>query len=40
MFIIIYGVIIAVVAVVLYLVVRLAVLHAMKAHTTWLDQRT
>jgi hypothetical protein len=35
---IIYIVLIAVVALVVYTVVRLAVLHALKAHTRWVDQ--
>ncbi|TQJ31847.1 hypothetical protein [Microbacterium sp. SLBN-146] len=32
-----YAVIVAVLAVVVYFVVRLAVLHALKAHTHWID---
>lgn len=34
-----YLVAIAVIGTVLYLVVRLAVLHAMKSHTRWAEQR-
>lgn len=34
-----YVVIVVVLAAALYLVIRLAVLHALKAHTRWLDQR-
>lgn len=30
-------IVVAVLAVVLYFVVRLAVLHALKAHTQWID---
>ncbi|BDZ64859.1 hypothetical protein [Agromyces mangrovi Wang et al. 2018] len=35
----IYLVIIAVIAAVLYFVVRLAVLHALQAHTRWVEGR-
>ena len=35
---IVYLVLIAVVALVLYAVVRLGVLHALKSHTRWVDQ--
>ena len=35
---IIYIGLIAVVGLVVYMVVRLAVLHALKAHTRWVDQ--
>jgi hypothetical protein len=34
----VYLVVIAVLGAALYFVVRLAVLHAMKAHTRWVDQ--
>jgi len=36
--IVMYLVVLAVVAAALYVVVRLAVLHALKAHTRWLNQ--
>lgn len=39
MIIVIYVGVIAVLGAALYFVVRLAVLHALKAHTRWLDQR-
>ena len=35
---IVYVVLIAVLGLVLYTVVRLAVLHALKSHTRWVDQ--
>lgn len=34
----IYGAALAVIGAVLYLVIRLAVGHALKAHTRWVDQ--